>query len=93
VLRHVTYNGAPLVKGKRVTGFTNGEEEDVQLTHVVPFLVEDELTRLGAIFEKLPDWLPFSVVDGRLITGQNPASSTVAAKNLMSLLTGVQKAA
>ena len=80
VLRHVTYQGAPLVKGKRVTGFTNGEEEDVQLTHVVPFLVEDELLRLGATFEKLANWQPFSVVDGRLITGQNPASSTFAAR-------------
>jgi putative intracellular protease/amidase len=92
VLRHVTYQGAPLVKGKRLTGFTNGEEEDVHLTHVVPFLVEDELTRLGAIFEKLPNWQPFSVVDGRLITGQNPASSTVAAQNLMNLL-ALEKAA
>ena len=86
VLRHVTYNGAPLVKGKRVTGFTNGEEEAVGLTHVVPFLVEDELTRLGGIFEKLPNWQPFSIVDGRLITGQNPASSTSTAQALMKLL-------
>jgi putative intracellular protease/amidase len=86
VLRHVTYNGEPLVKGKRVTGFTNGEEEEVQLTHVVPFLVEDELLRLGATFEKLANWHPFSVVDGRLITGQNPASSTPAAQALMKLL-------
>lgn len=86
VLRHVTYQGAPLVKGKRVTGFTNGEEEEVQLTHVVPFLVEDELTRLGATFEKLPNWQPFSVVDDRLSTGQNPASSTVAAQNVMNVL-------
>jgi putative intracellular protease/amidase len=62
-----------------VTGFTNGEEEEMHLTNVVPFLVEDELMRLGAIFEKLADWQPLSVVDGRLITGQNPASSTVAA--------------
>ena len=83
VLRHVTYKGEPLVKGKRVTGFTNGEEGEVQLTHVVPFLVEDELLRLGATFEKLADWQPFCVVDGRLITGQNPASSTSAAQNLM----------
>ena len=52
VLRHVNYQGAPLVKGKRVTGFTNGEEEEMQLTKVVPFLVEDELLRLGATFEK-----------------------------------------
>jgi putative intracellular protease/amidase len=86
VLRHVTYKGEPLVKGKRVTGFTNGEEEEVQLTHVVPFLVEDELLRLGAIFEKVANWQPFSVVDGRLITGQNPASSTSAAQNLIDLL-------
>jgi putative intracellular protease/amidase len=86
VLRHVTYKGEPLVKGKRVTGFTNGEEEAVQLTHVVPFLVEDELLRLGATFEKVANWEPFSVVDGRLITGQNPASSTFAAQNLVNLL-------
>ena len=86
VLHRVTYKGAPLVKGKHVTGFTNGEEEQVQLTHVVPFLVEDELLRLGAIFEKVANWQPFSVVDGRLITGQNPASSTLAAQNLLSLL-------
>jgi putative intracellular protease/amidase len=93
VLRHVTYQGAPLAKGKRVTGFTNGEEDEVQLTHVVPFLVEDELTRLGAIFDKLPNWQPHAVVDGRLITGQNPASSTVAAQNLMNLLAAVATAA
>jgi putative intracellular protease/amidase len=93
VLRHVTYQGAPLVKGKRVTGFTDGEEEEVQLTHVVPFLVEDELTRLGAIFDKLPNWQPHAVVDGRLITGQNPASSTVAAQKLMTLLAAVATAA
>lgn len=86
VLRHVTYQGAPLVKGKRVTGFTNGEEAEVQLTHVVPFLVEDELLRLGATFEKLANWQPFSVVDDRLITGQNPASSTSAAQNLLKAL-------
>jgi putative intracellular protease/amidase len=86
VLRHVTYKGEPLVKGKRVTGFTNGEEEEVKLTKVVPFLVEDELTRLGAKFEKLANWQPFSIVDGRLITGQNPASSTSAAKDLLNLV-------
>src|SRR5258708_34030432 len=76
VLRPVTSQGAPLVKGKHVTGFTNGEEEEMQLTKVVPFLVEDELMRLGAIFEKMADWKSFFVIDGRLITGQNPASST-----------------
>src|SRR3954462_2149775 len=62
VLRHVMYQGEPLVKGKRVTGFTNEEEAEVQLTKVVPFLVEDELMRLGAIFEKVRNWQPFSIV-------------------------------
>jgi putative intracellular protease/amidase len=85
VLRHVTYQGAPLVKGKHVTGLTNNEEEEMQLTDVVPFLVEDELMRLGAIFEKRADWQPFSVVDDRLITGQNPASLTVVAQNVLNL--------
>jgi putative intracellular protease/amidase len=87
VLRHVTYKGEPLVKGKHVTGFTDGEEENVQLTKVVPFLVEDELLRLGAIFEKVRNWQPHSIVDGRLITGQNPASSTSAAQALVQQLT------
>ena len=87
VLRHVTYQGAPLVKGKHVAGFTNGEEEAMQLTKVVPFLVEDELLRLGAIYEKVANWQPFSVTDGRLITGQNPASSTSAAQALLKLMT------
>lgn len=86
VLRRVKYKAAPLVRGKRVTGFTNSEEDAVGLTHVVPFLVEDELQRLGGIFEKVPDWQPFSIVDGRLITGQNPASSTSAAEALVDLL-------
>jgi len=86
VLRHVTYQGAPLVKGKHVAGFTNGEEVEMQLTKVVPFLVEDELLRLGAIYEKKANWQPFSVTDGRLITGQNPASSTSAAQALLKLM-------
>ena len=85
-LRRVRYKGAPLVKGKHVTGFTNGEEEEVQLTKVVPFLVEDELLRLGAIFEKVRNWQPFAITDGRLITGQNPASSTSAAEALLRLM-------
>jgi putative intracellular protease/amidase/catechol 2,3-dioxygenase-like lactoylglutathione lyase family enzyme len=88
VLRHVKYKGESLVKGKHVTGFTNGEEEDVQLTKVVPFLVEDELLRLGAVFEKVANWQPFSIADGRLVTGQNPASSTSAAQALLKLMTG-----
>jgi len=86
VFNKVTYQGEPLVKGKRVTGFTNTEEEAVQLTKVVPFLVEDELRRLGGIFQKTDDWLPFAVVDGRLVTGQNPASSTAGATELLRLL-------
>jgi putative intracellular protease/amidase/catechol 2,3-dioxygenase-like lactoylglutathione lyase family enzyme len=87
VLRHVIYQGAPLIKGKHVTGFTNGEEEETQLTKVVPFLVVDELLRLGAIFEKKADWQPFAITDGRLVTGQNPASSTSAAQALLKLMT------
>ena len=93
VLRHVKYQGEPLVKGKHVTGFTNGEEEEVKLTHVVPFLVEDELLRLGAIFEKKANWQPFSITDGRLITGQNPASSTVTAQALLTLIGAAERAA
>jgi putative intracellular protease/amidase len=88
VLRHVKVNGEPLVKGKRVSGFTNAEEEAVQLTKVVPFLVEDELIRLGGLFEKVENWQSFSIIDGRLITGQNPASSTAAAQNLLKVLKG-----
>jgi putative intracellular protease/amidase len=83
VLHRVKHKGEPLVKGQRVTGFTDDEEEEVHLTGVVPFLVEDELKRLGARYEKVPNWQPHSIVDGRLITGQNPASSTSAALALM----------
>jgi putative intracellular protease/amidase len=86
VFHRVMYQGVPLVKGKRVTGFTNGEEAAVELTHIVPFLVEDELKRIGGLYEKAADWVSFAVVDGRLVTGQNPASSTTAAKALLELL-------
>lgn len=86
VFHRAMYRGEPLVKGKRVTGFTDGEEAAVNLTHVVPFLVEDELKRIGAVYEKAADWAPFAIVDGRVVTGQNPASSTVAAKALIELL-------
>ena len=71
-------------KGKEVTGFTNGEEEDVGLTEVVPFLVEDEMLKLGAIFSKKANWGVHVVSDGLLITGQNPHSSGPAAKTLMA---------
>ena len=87
VLKNVTAaDGAPLVKGKHVSGFTDTEEEAAQLTKVVPFLVEDELKRLGGLYAKGPDWAPFVQVDGNLITGQNPASSAPAAKDLLKLL-------
>ena len=86
VLRHVQHGGEPLVKGKRVTGFTNEEEEAVQLTKVVPFLVEDELKRRGALFEKVANWQPLTVRDGLLLTGQNPASSTGTARALLDEL-------
>jgi len=86
-LRHVkTTDGKPLVQGKEVTGFTNGEEEAVGLTKVVPFLVEDEMLRLGAIFSKKADWAPHVVTDGLLTTGQNPHSSGPAAKTLLAML-------
>jgi putative intracellular protease/amidase len=87
VFHRVMYQGEPLVKGKRVTGFTNGEEAAVGLTHIVPFLVEDELKRIGGLYEKGADWASFAVVDGRVVTGQNPASSTAAAKALIEVLT------
>jgi putative intracellular protease/amidase len=86
VFHRVTVEGQPLVKGKRVTGFTNSEEEAVKLTKVVPFLVEDELKSLGAHYVKAPDWADFVVTDGRLITGQNPASSKSAAEALLRQL-------
>jgi putative intracellular protease/amidase len=79
-------NGEPLVKGRKVTGFTNEEEEAVQLTKVVPFLVEDMLKEHGAHFEKKGAFKPFVIEDGLLITGQNPASSEPAAEKLMAVL-------
>jgi len=87
VLRHVKKpDGRPLVEGKKVTGFTNTEEEVVGLTAVVPFLVEDELKAKGGIYSKLGDWAPYVVRDGLLITGQNPASSVGAAQLLLERL-------
>ncbi|CUI00012.1 type 1 glutamine amidotransferase domain-containing protein [Leisingera aquaemixtae] len=87
VFRHVKgADGEPLVKGRRVTGFTNGEEEGVGLTDVVPFLVEDMLKDKGADYRKGDDWASYVEVDGKLVTGQNPASSEAAAKELLALL-------
>lgn len=87
VLRRVTNpDRTPVVQGRYVTGFTNSEEEAVGLTKVVPFLVEDELIGLGAVFSKVKDWEVHTVVDGQLITGQNPASSSEAAGALLGAL-------
>lgn len=86
-LRHViTPEGKPLVAGKKVTGFSNTEEEAVELTKIVPFLVEDELRAQGGIFSKGADWASYIVEDGLLITGQNPSSSAAAAELLLKKL-------
>ncbi|WP_116133373.1 type 1 glutamine amidotransferase domain-containing protein [Tropicimonas sp. IMCC34043] len=79
-------DGKPLVAGRTVTGFTNSEEEGVGLTEVVPFLVEDMLVANGGDYQKGADWGSFVVTDGKLVTGQNPASSEEAARKLLSLL-------
>jgi len=87
VLRHATRpDGRPLVEGKNVTGFTNTEEEAVGLTKIVPFLVEDELKAKGGKFSKAGDWASHVVIDGLLITGQNPASSGPTATALLDRL-------
>ena len=87
VLRHVkNADGTPFVQGRYVTGFTNTEEEGVGLTKVVPFLVEDELISQGAVFSKVKDLVVHTVVDGQLITGQNPGSSGEAAEALVAAL-------
>ncbi|BFM42737.1 type 1 glutamine amidotransferase domain-containing protein [Flavobacterium sp. CFS9] len=86
VLKNVKVKGEFLVKGKKVTGFTNAEEEAVGLTKVVPFLLEDALTKNGAAFSKAANWQPYAVEDGLLITGQNPASSKLVAGKLLQQL-------
>ncbi|MCL1045911.1 type 1 glutamine amidotransferase domain-containing protein [Shewanella electrodiphila] len=77
-------DGTMLVAGKAVTGFSNTEEDAVQLTSVVPFLLEDELQKRDADYQKVADWHAFSVQDGLVITGQNPASSSITAQKLAS---------
>ncbi len=87
VLRQArTREGTPVVRGRHVTGFSNTEEQAAGLTEVVPFLVEDMLTRLGGNYSKAADWVPHVVADGLLVTGQNPASSGPAAEALLALL-------
>jgi putative intracellular protease/amidase len=77
-----------LIKGKKVTGFSNTEEVAVQLDQIVPFLLEDELVKLGAHFSKGADWASYTEHDGLLITGQNPASSAAVAQLLLKTLIG-----
>jgi putative intracellular protease/amidase len=79
-------DGEYLVKRKRVTGFSNAEEEAVGLTAVVPFLLEDRLKERGGVYSKGADWAPYVQVDGKLVTGQNPSSSGLAAQELLKLL-------
>jgi putative intracellular protease/amidase len=86
VLKNVKVNGEFLVKGKKVTGFSNTEEAAVGLTDVVPFLLEDALKANGATYSKVADWNPYAVEDGLLITGQNPASSKLVAEKLLHQL-------
>lgn len=86
VLLNAQLAGKPLIAGRAVTGFTNSEEEGVELTDVVPFLLEDALKEKGAKYEKTDDWQPYVIQDGLLVTGQNPASSEPTAKALVHIL-------
>ena len=79
-------NGEPLVKGKKVTGFSNSEETAVGLKDVVPYLLEDQLVEKGGVYERVDDWGSLAVVDGQLITGQNPASSSAVADELIKAI-------
>jgi putative intracellular protease/amidase len=79
-------NGEPLVKGKQVTGFTNSEEAAVELTDIVPYLLEDQLVEKGGFFNKTEDWHSLAVVDGLIITGQNPSSSAAVADALLNAI-------
>ena len=81
-------NGQPLIKGKHLTSFSNTEEDALKLTYVVPFLLEDELKKLGAHYTKGQDWSSYIKQDGLLITGQNPASSEAVANQLLKILSG-----
>lgn len=89
-LANVESDKEPLVRGKNVTGFTNSEEDAVGLTDVVPFLIQDKMNQLGANYSKADDWNSYVLVDGNLITGQNPASSEKAAQELLKMLKNKQ---
>jgi len=86
LLKAKDQNGDPLVKDKEVTGFSNSEEAAVELTDVVPYLLEDQLIAMGGVYQKVEDWNPLAVVDGLIITGQNPASSSAVAEALVKAL-------
>jgi len=86
LLKAKDQNGDPLVKGKKVTGFSNSEEAAVELTDVVPYLVEDQLIAMGGVYQKVEDWNSLAVVDGLIITGQNPGSSAAVAEALVKAL-------
>ena len=79
-------NGAPLVKGKQVTGYSNSEETIGRTTDAAPFLLEDMLKEKGAVYTKAKNWQPYTVADGPLITGQNPASAAPAAEKVLTAL-------
>jgi putative intracellular protease/amidase len=86
LLKAKDQNGEPLVKGKEVTGFSNSEEAAVELTDVVPYLLEDQLIAVGGVYRKVEDWNSLAVVDGLIITGQNPGSSAAVAEALLKAL-------
>lgn len=86
LLKAKDQNGDPLVKGKEVTGFSNSEEAAVELTDVVPYLLEDQLVAMGGVYKKVEDWNSLAVVDGLIITGQNPGSSAAVAEALVKAL-------
>lgn len=86
LLKAKDQNGDPLIKAKKVTGFSNSEEAAVELTDVVPYLLEDQLIAMGGVYQKVEDWNPLAVVDGLIITGQNPGSSTAVAEALVKAL-------
>ncbi len=86
LLKALNQNGEPLIKGRKVTGFSNSEEVAVQLEGIVPFSLEDELKKAGGIYTQGPDWNSYTIHDGLIITGQNPASSEAVADAVIALL-------